>query len=138
MDEQLMKKMQMITSEEQAYLDEEPHVKKEIYTKKNEFEVDSQLFLREGKLITVRQSHQALQSKGEIQFVHAKEKTYPFAYMRSSNEEKILVVINPSNREESFAFDKKLGKAVYTLGGKVEFTDGIVKVPGCTVGFFEL
>ncbi|MBD5484864.1 MAG: AraC family transcriptional regulator [Lachnospiraceae bacterium] len=54
MDEQLMKKMQMITSEEQAYLDEDPQVKKEIYTKKNEFEVDSQLFLREGKLITVR------------------------------------------------------------------------------------
>ncbi len=36
------------------------------------------------------------------------------------------------------AVHKKLGKAVYTLGGKVEFTDGIVKVPGCTVGFFEL
>ena len=54
MDEQLMKKLQMITAEEQAYLEENTHVKKEIYTKKNKFEVDSQLFLREGKLITVR------------------------------------------------------------------------------------
>ncbi len=107
-------------------------------TVKKQMEDENSLYWEIRKLITVRQSHQALQSKGEIQFVHAKEKTYPFAYMRSSDEEKILVVINPSNREESFAFDKKLGKAVYTLGGKVEFTDGIVKVPGCTVGFFEL
>lgn len=54
MDEQLMKKLQMITAEEQVYLEEDSHVNKEIYTKKNEFEVDCQLFLREGKLITVR------------------------------------------------------------------------------------
>lgn len=54
MDEQLMKKLQMITAEEQVYLEEDSHVKKEIYTKKNKFEVDCQLFLREGKLITVR------------------------------------------------------------------------------------
>lgn len=107
-------------------------------TVKKQMGDENSLYWEIRKLITVRQSHQALQSKGEIQFVYAKEKTYPFAYMRSSNEERILVVINPSNREESFAFDNKLGKAVYTLGGKVEFADGYVKVPGCTVGFFEL
>ena len=107
-------------------------------TVKKQMEDENSLYREIQKLITVRQSHQALQSKGEIQFVYAKENTYPFAYMRSSNEEKILVVINPSNREESFAFDNKLGKAVYTLGGKVEVADGYVKVPGCTVGFFEL
>ena len=54
MDKRLIKRMEIITAEEQAYLDEDPHVKKEIYTKKNQFEVDCQLFLRERKLITVR------------------------------------------------------------------------------------
>ena len=54
MDKRLIKRMEMITAEEQAYLNEDPHVKKEIYTKKNQFEVDCQLFLRERKLITVR------------------------------------------------------------------------------------
>lgn len=54
MDEKLIKKMQEISEEEQAYLDGNSQVLKGIYTKKNQFEVDSQLFLREGKLITVR------------------------------------------------------------------------------------
>ncbi len=54
MDEQLIKKMQEITDEEQAYLDGSGQVLKDIYTRKNQFEVDCQLFLREGRLITVR------------------------------------------------------------------------------------
>lgn len=73
MDEQVMKKMRLITPEEQAYLDGDIQVKKDVYTlpgrmhklretEKNpeesagedRFEVDCQLFLREGKLITVR------------------------------------------------------------------------------------
>lgn len=54
MDEKLIKKMQEISEEEQAYLDGNSQVLRDIYTKKNQFEVDSQLFLREGKLITVR------------------------------------------------------------------------------------
>lgn len=54
MDEKLIKKMQEISEEEQAYLDGNSQVLKGIYTRKNQFEVDSQLFLQEGKLITVR------------------------------------------------------------------------------------
>ncbi|MGM9960997.1 MAG: AraC family transcriptional regulator [Allobaculum sp.] len=54
MDEQLIKKLQEISVEEQAYLNGSVQVLKDVYTKKNQFEVDSQLFLKEGKLITVR------------------------------------------------------------------------------------
>ncbi len=56
MDEWLMHEIRKITAEEQAYLDGELQVKKDIYmdARKNKFEVDCQLFLREGKLITVR------------------------------------------------------------------------------------
>lgn len=54
MDEKLIRKMQEISEEEQAYLDGNNQVLKDIYTRKNQFEVDSQLFLQEGKLITVR------------------------------------------------------------------------------------
>lgn len=54
MDEKLIRKMQEISEEEQAYLDGNSQVLKDIYTRKNQFEVDSQLFLQEGKLITVR------------------------------------------------------------------------------------
>lgn len=54
MDKLLIRQLQRITEEEQAYLDGDAIVKKDIYTKKNQFEVDSQLFLQKGKLITVR------------------------------------------------------------------------------------
>lgn len=54
MDEWLMQEIRKITAEEQAYLDGDVRVKKDIYTRKDKFEVDCQLFLREGKLITVR------------------------------------------------------------------------------------
>lgn len=107
-------------------------------TVKKQMEDENSLYREIRKLITVRQSHKALQSKGEIQFVYAKENAYPFAYMRSSGEEKILVVINPSDREESFACSQKIGKAVYTLGGEAEVSEGMVTVPGCTAGFFEI
>lgn len=107
-------------------------------TVKKQMEDENSLYREIRKLITVRQSHKALQSKGEIQFVYAKENAYPFAYMRSNGEEKILVVINPSDREESFACSQKIGKAVYTLGGEAEVSEGMVTVPGCTAGFFEI
>lgn len=54
MDQWLFEQIQKITPEEQAYLDGEEQVNKEIYTKKQNFEIDCQLFLKQGKLITVR------------------------------------------------------------------------------------
>lgn len=63
MDEWLMQKIQEITVEEQAYLDGRTQVEKNVYQYSGartlsdgscQFEVDSQLFLKKGKLITVR------------------------------------------------------------------------------------
>lgn len=63
MDEWLMQKIQEVTAEEQAYLDGRTQVAMDIYRYpegralsdgSRQFEVDSQLFLKRGKLITVR------------------------------------------------------------------------------------
>lgn len=54
MDKWILEQMQKITPEEQDYLDGDEQVNREIYTKKETFEIDSQLFLKQGKLITVR------------------------------------------------------------------------------------
>ena len=40
------------------------------------------------KLIKIRQSAPALQSRGKIEFVYAEKNTYPLAYMRSSENDK--------------------------------------------------
>ena len=54
MDKRLLEQIQKITPEEQEYLDGEKTVNREIYTRKEYFEIDSQLFLKQGKLVTVR------------------------------------------------------------------------------------
>ena len=54
MDKWLLEQIQKITPEEQDYLDGGKTVNREIYTRKENFEIDSQLFLKQGKLVTVR------------------------------------------------------------------------------------
>jgi len=54
MDKELIRKLQSISSEEQEYLEGNKHVKKDIYTRGDTFEVDCKLLLREGKLVTIR------------------------------------------------------------------------------------
>ncbi len=109
----------------------------------------SSLFHEVQKLIKIRQEHKALQSKGEIDFIYAKKKTYPFAYIRSSEDgkEKILVILNPSNKESSFSCDlKKLSKKegldsagtlIYSFGGKITCDGNSFQVPPKSVGFIK-
>ncbi len=54
MDKWLLEQIQKVTPEEQGYLDGEEQVNREIYTRKENFEIDPQLFLKQGKLVTVR------------------------------------------------------------------------------------
>lgn len=105
------------------------------------------------KLIKIRQEHDALQSRGEIEFIYAKKNEYPLAYVRScagknQSGEKILVIINPSEKEVSFSCDlKKLGGAsgdstdllkntIYTFGGKIKLEGKKIFVAGKSAGFF--
>lgn len=52
------------------------------------------------KLISVRQAHSALQGDGKIEFLYAGDHTYPLVFERSLAEEKVLVIINPSGKEQ--------------------------------------
>ena len=54
MRESLIKELQTISEEEQKYLKGDANVKRDIYTFKHSFEIDKQLFLKEGRLITLR------------------------------------------------------------------------------------
>ena len=54
MRESLIQELQVVSAEEQVYLEGHTNVKKDIYTFKHTFEIDKQLFLKEGRLITMR------------------------------------------------------------------------------------
>ena len=89
-------------------------------------------------LIKIRKSHTALQSKGDIEFVYAEKNQYPLAYVRSSENEKILVVINPANRHVSFECEYAPMEKIYSLGGEVSESDGKISVPPCSAGFYKI
>jgi len=87
------------------------------------------------KLIQIRQAHKALQSKGEIEFVYAEKKAYPFAYVRSMEEEKILVILNPSGKEVSFESNLQPKEVIYSYHGEAKVQNGVVNVPAESVSF---
>lgn len=90
------------------------------------------------RLIAIRQSHEALLSKGGIEFVYAEKNEYPLAYIRSADSEKILVIISPAAREVTFDFGEKLGESIYTFGGKSVQNGTKITVPPCSAGFYKI
>lgn len=90
------------------------------------------------KLIAVRREHEALLNRGEINFVYAKPNTYPLAYTRSAEKEKILVVINPSGQKVQFPYDGKLGEVLYQFGEAAESNGKVVSVAPQSAAFIRL
>ena len=105
------------------------------------------------RLIQIRKAHPALQSKGEIRFLFAEKDAYPLAYLRSCAGEKILVMLNPSDREVSFACDllpKEIrgqgdgngegfgaGEPIYQLGGACKLENGAFIIPPRSAAFHK-
>ena len=90
------------------------------------------------KLIQIRQSSKALLSRGTIEFVYAEKNQYPLAYVREAEGEKVLVIINPSDKEQSFPYSAELKDDLYTIGGKAESKDGTITIPAQSAGFYHI
>lgn len=87
------------------------------------------------RLIALRQAHSALQSKGEIEFIYAEKNAYPLAYIRTSSEEKIMIIINPAAREVSFDSAYTIKEIIYQYCGQASNVDGKIVVPAQSVTF---
>ena len=87
------------------------------------------------KLLSLRASHPALQNTARIRFLAYE--SFPLAYLRENDEERILVVINPGSACASFPFDGS-GAVLYQIGGSVELKNGICTVDGETAVFVNL
>lgn len=93
-------------------------------------------------LIKLRQSHKALQSKGKIEFVYAEKNAYPLAYLRFDEAgERILVIINPSDKPCRFSCRFKPKETLRFIGGEAVFSaadDGTsdISVPARSAGYY--
>ena len=99
---------------------------------------ESSLYHEIKRLIKIRNEHEALQNYGEIEFVYAEENAYPFAYLRSNGDEKILVILNPSNNETSFESRYIPSEKIYSFGAEIVVVNGLIKVPAKSFGFYKV
>ena len=107
-------------------------------TAKAQMADENSLYNEIKKLISIRQSNSALQSKGEIEFVYAEKNKYPLCYIRSDEKQKILVIINPADREVSFPCKFETGEKIYSIGKDIISQNGIITVPPCFAGYFTM
>lgn len=105
-------------------------------TVKQQIADENSLYNEIKRLINIRLLHPALQNRGEIEFVFAEKNAYPLAYVRSSENEKILVIINPSNSSVSVKCGLLPKDKVYSFGGEIAAENGIISVPPCFAGFY--
>lgn len=99
---------------------------------------ENSLYNEVKKLISIRQANSALLSKGEIEFIYAEKNEYPLCYLRSDEKQKILVIINPADREVNFPCDYKLKEKIYSFGGTVTAENGKISVPPCFAGYYVI
>lgn len=90
------------------------------------------------KIIGIRRSTPALQNTSPIHFAFVGKKRYPLAYLRGSDKDLIMVIINPSKEKVSFTSKLRLGQTIYQYGGKVSQGGNMITVSGQTAAFIEL
>lgn len=91
------------------------------------------------KLIAIRKSHGALGNLGEIQFLEPGQTNHPMMYIRSDRSERILVIINPFDREFEVTPDVKPGDVIYSFNDKKVEVDGTkMQIPGMFAGFWKI
>ncbi|MBP1545809.1 MAG: glycosylase [Oscillospiraceae bacterium] len=90
------------------------------------------------RLIGIRNAHKALQTRGEINFVYAEKNEYPLAYLRGCDDEWILVILNPADREVNFECRLTPVEKIYSIGGDISCNDGRITVPPRFAGFYEI
>ena len=99
----------------------------------------SSLWWRVHDLIALRKAHKALGVTGELSFLYAEERAYPFVYLRSAENEKILVALNPSGQEKTVSLAVGDGALLTHVGeGVASLKNGVLTIPARSAAYFLL
>ena len=108
---------------------------------KGELEREDSLINEIRKLIDVRQEHKAVGNLGEIEFFDSEKKNYPMIYVRSNDDEQILVIINPFNRKFDIepALETKEMTQIYSYEDKELIVEGkLLHIPEMFAAFYKI
>ncbi|MCI8505338.1 MAG: glycosylase [Lachnospiraceae bacterium] len=125
-----------LAGEEKLYIPLDPAADRP--TVERQLRASDSLYHEVKELIAFRQEHPALKNRGGIEFVYAEKNTYPFVYVRNAGDERILVILNSSDKPASFACEYSLSEALRTFGGEIMVRDKRVMVPAGFYGFYRV
>ncbi len=101
-------------------------------TVKGQMQDEDSLYHEVKRLIELRRNHKALHNSAGIEFVYAEENSYPLAYMRSykngEDQERIFVILNPSDKKQAFSCEYSLDNEIYHINGTAKRQDGRIVV----------
>lgn len=89
-------------------------------------------------LLDLVPGHTSVQHKWFRESMRAEKNEYPLVYVRSSGDERILVIINPADRVVSFDFEGKIDGCIYSFGEKISSDRGKIIVPAKSAGFYAI
>ncbi len=89
-------------------------------------------------LAKIRKEHPALCASGEIEFVYCEPQSYPLVYLRTAEDEKILVALNPSQKPVSCECPYEMQEVLYKLGDSVIMENGKLTVPAESAGYVKI
>ena len=90
------------------------------------------------RLIALRKQHTALQSWGGIEIVCAEKNAYPLAYIRHDGSEKLLIVLNPSDKFVELHTGYTVKEVLYSFGPGLDAGEGIFTLGPNVFGIFRV
>ena len=79
-----------------------------------------------------------MQNRARIKFLYAEKERCPLAYLRSSENETILVLLNPSNQPQSFPCELTLTEELYHFNALPQSKDGKLLLAKQSAAFYRL
>ncbi len=100
---------------------------------------ESSIWHEINNLIKIRCEHSALGTLGKIEFLYAEKNAYPFVYLRYDENEKIIVALNPSEKDVSITIPFTSGKkTIYYYNSEARLENGALSVPAQSASFIKL
>lgn len=107
-------------------------------TVKKQLQEASSLLNEVKTLIALRKAHPALQNHARIKFLYAEKDRCPLAYLRSSEKETILVLLNPSDKPQSFPCELTPGRELYHFHALPQSKEGKLLLAEQSAAFYLL
>lgn len=91
------------------------------------------------QVIEIKKSTNVFTHHGELVVLHGQNKNeYPLVYLRKTQQDQYLVVVNPSNQKQICRVNKQLNSANLQIGSGVFLQNNIVDCEAVSCGLFKL